>query len=307
MKFKELLEELQRLGMSQIAFNLIYFLVLITFILLAAWMTRRLINRRIKDTSQRYHAKKAVSLAAYVMVAILAVVTFAGRAEYFSVTIGFISAGIAFALQEVILSFAGWISIFSTGVYKPGDRIEINGVKGDVIDISMTKTTLMEIGEWVTSDNYNGRILQISNSFVFKGPVFNYSTDFPFVWDEVILPVKYGSDIGLAHRIIEEVAAGLMNDYAEYAQQHWQKMVRKYLIENANVKPSIYLQLTDNWIEFTLRFVVDYKRRKSNKTQLYQQLLERFNQTDGKVQLVSATIDITAVPPLKVEMSTPET
>ena len=300
MNLKEFIEELQRLGMSQIAFNLLYFIILITFILLAAWMVRRLINRRISDTSQRYRAKKAVSLAAYVVVAILAVVAFAGKAEYFSVTIGFISAGIAFALQEVILSFAGWISIFSSGVYKPGDRIEINGVKGDVIDISMTKTTLMEIGEWATSDNYSGRILQISNSFVFKGPVFNYSTDFPFVWDEIRIPVKYGSDIGLAHRIIEEVAAGLLNDYAEYAQQHWKKMVRKYLIEDANVRPTIYLQLTDNWIEFTLRFVVDYKKRKINMTHLHLQLLERFNASEGKVQLASATFEITAVPTLRI-------
>ena len=107
MNLKELIEELQRLGIGQIAFNLVYFLFLVTLILLAAWMARRLANRRIADTSQRYRAKKAISLTAYTFVAILAVVTFAGRAEYFSVTIGFISAGIAFALQEVILSFAG--------------------------------------------------------------------------------------------------------------------------------------------------------------------------------------------------------
>lgn len=300
MNLKAFIEELERLGMSQLAFNLLYFFILITLILLAAWVARRLVNRRISETNLRYRAKKAVSLVAYVMVVILAVVTFAGRAEYFSVTIGFISAGIAFALQEVILSFAGWVSIFSSGVYKPGDRIEINGVKGDVIDISMTKTTLMEIGQWVTSDNYSGRILQISNSFVFKGPVFNYSTDFPFVWDEITLPVKYGSDVGLAHRIIEEVAAGLLDEYAEYARQHWKKMVRKYLIEDANVRPVIFIRLTDNWIEFTLRFVVDYKRRMSNKTLLCQRLLERFNATEGKVQLASATLDITAVPPLAI-------
>ncbi|MCO6491105.1 MAG: mechanosensitive ion channel family protein [Phaeodactylibacter sp.] len=152
----------------------------------------------------------------------------------------------------------------------------------------------------MTSDNYSGRILQISNSFVFKGPVFNYSTDFPFVWDEITLPVKYGSDVGLAHRIIEEVAAGLLGEYAGYARQYWKKMVRKYLIEDANVTPVIFIRLTDNWIEFTLRFVVDYKRRKSNKTLLYQRLLEQFNATEGKVQLASATLDITAVPPLAI-------
>ena len=78
----------------------------------------------------------------------------------------------------------------------------MNGVKGDVIDIGITKTTLMEIGNWVSGDNYSGRIVQISNSFIFKGSVHNYSTDFPFVWDEINLPIRYGSDIVLAKEII---------------------------------------------------------------------------------------------------------
>jgi len=95
-----------------------------------------------------------------------------------------LTAGITITLQELILSVAGSFYIFLLGVYKPGDRIEINNIKGDVIDIDSIYTTMMEIGEWVSSDNYSGRIVKLSNAFVFKGPVYNYSKDFPFVWDE---------------------------------------------------------------------------------------------------------------------------
>ena len=95
----------------------------------------------------------------------------------------------AITLQELILSIAGSLYIFFVKVYQPGDRIEINGIKGDVIDINSMYTTMMEIGEWVSSDNYSGRIVKLSNAFVFKGPIYNFSQDFPFIWDEFNLPI----------------------------------------------------------------------------------------------------------------------
>jgi small-conductance mechanosensitive channel len=103
-------------------------------------------------------------------------------------------------------------------VYKPGDRIEINGVKGDVIDIDSIYTTLMEMGEWVSSDNYFGRIIKISNAFVFKGPIKNYSMDFPFVWDELDILITIKSDVKLAESLIVDTASALLSNYIEKAK-----------------------------------------------------------------------------------------
>ena len=107
------------------------------------------------------------------------------------------------------MSIAGSMYIFLVKVYKPGDRIEINNIKGDVIDVDSIYTTMMEIGQWVSSDNYTGRIVKLSNAFVFKGPIYNYSQDFPFIWDEFNLPIRYGSDIDLAKSIIIKTAKEL--------------------------------------------------------------------------------------------------
>jgi len=216
--------------------------------------------------------------------------------------IGLLSAGLAFALQEVILSVAGWVAIFTADMYKTGDRIELNGIKGDVIDIGITRTTLMEIGQWVKSDNYSGRIVQVSNAFVFKGSVHNYSSDFPFVWDEIDLPIRYGSDLKMAEEIITNTANNQLADYANYAEQYWKKMVEKYMIENANVKPTIKLKLTDNWVEFNLRFVIDYKNRRVAKDLLFKQIHDAIKATKGKVQLASATSEISALPTINVNL-----
>lgn len=299
---EELLQRFNEWLASRAATTITQFVLWSVFILLITWFLRTVVTRTISDNTNRYRAKKAIRLAGYFLILLLAVATFTGRLEYLGISIGFISAGIAFALQEVILSIAGWIAIFSTNLYKPGDRIEINGVKGDVIDISVTQTTLMEMGQWVSSDNYNGRIVRISNAFVFKSPLYNYSTDFPFVWDEIILPVRYQSDTKLAGEIILQIANARLGEYAEYAKQHWESMVRKYLIENAVVEPTLSVKLTDNWVEFTLRFVVDYKKRRSTKDELSKQILEAFRKTGGKVELASATFELVGLPNVSVDL-----
>lgn len=141
---------------------------------------------------------------------------FSERLSGLTVAFGVAGAGIAFALQEVIASVAGWIAITFGKFYSPGDRLQLGGITGDVIDIGIQRITLMECGQWVNGDNYNGRIVRVSNSFIFKEPVFNYSADFPFLWDEIVLPVRYGSDWEYAlkdfTRVVNEICA-------EYARQ----------------------------------------------------------------------------------------
>jgi small-conductance mechanosensitive channel len=301
-QISEIAKQLKGLDSGNLLAEIVQFAVWILFIILITWLLRKAINRAVKDNSMRYRAKKAVRLLAYVLVLLLAIITFTGNVQYFTLTIGLVSAGLAFALQEVILSIAGWISIFSSNIYNPGDRIEINGVRGDVIDIGITKTTLMEIGEWVNSDNYSGRIVKVSNAFVFRGPVFNYSTDFPFLWDEINLPVKYGSDVELAGQVILDSAKSYLIEYAEFAAENWDHMVKKYLIENASTQPTLTLKLTDNWIEFNLRYVVDYKKRRITKHQLFETLQKAIEATQGKVALASATFEIVDLPELKVNV-----
>jgi small-conductance mechanosensitive channel len=283
-----------------------FLLVVLQFVLWAclilffSWIIKKSITKKITDNPTRYRIKKIISLVSYALILLLIVISFTGKVQYFTVSIGLISAGIAFTLQEVILSTAGWFAIFSTNIYKPGDRIEINGVKGDVIDIGITKTTLMEIGEWVSGDNYSGRIVQISNSFIFKGSVHNYSTDFPFVWDEINLPIKYDSDIVLTKKLILDVAENSLATYAQFAKKHWQHMVQKYMIEDAIIKPTLTLKLTDNWIEFNLRYIVDYKKRRFTKNELFSQIYEKINNSNGKVVLASATFEVVGFPNLNI-------
>lgn len=130
-------------------------------------------------------------------------------------------AGIAFALLEVIASFAGWLAIMFGGFYKTSDRVQLGGIKGDVMDIGVLRTTLMEIGDWVNGDSYNGRIVLIANSYVFKEPVFNYPGDFPFLWDEIKIPIQYGSNYEKANEIFQRAGTEVAGDLTQKSHEKW--------------------------------------------------------------------------------------
>ena len=188
-----------------------YLVWVILIFLIIAW-ARRLLKKRLPDNALRYKSQKGIEIIGYFLVVLITITYFTGNIKDFGLAIGLLTAGITITLQELILSIAGSFYIFFVRVYKPGDRIEINGIKGDVIDIDSIYTTMMEIGQWVSSDNYSGRIVKLSNAFVFKGPVYNYSQDFPFVWDEFNLPIRYSSDIELAKEIVISVAQEKLSD-----------------------------------------------------------------------------------------------
>ena len=285
--------------------NIIKYLAWILLVFFLITWVRKLLKKTLPDEgSIKYKTQKGIEVIGYIFVVLITITYFTGTIKDFGLAIGLLTAGITITLQELILSVAGSFYIFFVKVYKPGDRIEINGIKGDVIDIDSVYTTMMEIGEWVSSDNYSGRIVKLSNAFVFKGPVYNYSNDFPFVWDEFNLPIRYASDIELAKSIVIEVAQEILSEYVRNSINQWKAIVTKYYIEDAQVDPSLAITLTDNWVQFNLRYIVNYKKRRYTKNLLNQEILKRIEATNGKVKLASATFEIVRIPSVKIDDKT---
>ena len=283
--------------------NLIKYGVWVVVVLLVIAWIRRFLKKRLPDNRVKYITQKGIEVLGYLFILILTISYFTGSIRDFGLAIGLLTAGITITLQELILSIAGSFYIFFVRVYKPGDRIEINGIKGDVIDIDSIYTTMMEIGEWVSSDNYSGRIVKLSNAFVFKGPVYNYSQDFPFVWDEFNLPIRYGSDVEMAKKIVIEIAQEILSEYVTQSFNKWKRVVDRYYIENAQVDPTLAVTLTDNWIQFNLRYIVDYKKRRYTRHLLYEKIHQRIEASNGAVELASQTMEIVRIPPVEVDRS----
>lgn len=261
------------------------------------------ISQRIADPGNRYRARKLVSFLGYVTGIMVLVTVFSDRLGGLTVTFGIAGAGIAFALQEVIASVAGWVALSFGNFYRPGDRIQLGGIRGDVIDIGVLRTTLMDLGEWIAGDLYNGRIVRVSNSFVFKQPVFNYSADFPFLWDEITFPVRYGSDWQYTRATLERVAEQVVGEYAIQSTGAWKGVVQKYVIDNARIEPLVTIRPDQNWIEFRVRYIVDYRSRGATKDRLYSRILEEVDQSANRIQIATAGFELLSLPALSVKLA----
>jgi small-conductance mechanosensitive channel len=190
---------------------------------------QRSLSRYIKDPDTRYRARKFLTFLGYLLGIFFVAAVFSKRLGGLHIAFGIIGAGVAFALQEVITSIAGFVAVSFGHFYKTGDRIQLAGIRGDVIDIGVLRTTLMECGDWVQGDLYNGRIVRIANSFVFKEPVFNYSADFPFLWDEITVPIRFESDQKLTREILQRVVnevGGIMCLMPRIHGKKWSKSIR---------------------------------------------------------------------------------
>lgn len=273
--------------------------------LLAHWL-QRLLKRVIKNKRTSTSINQAVKFLGYLAAIGLVFTVFSGQLPGLTVTLGVAGAGIAFALQEVIASIAGWIALSFGQFFYVGDRVEIGGIRGDVIQIGVLRTTLMEIGQWVKADQYNGRTVRISNAVVFREPVFNYSEDITFIWDEITIPVRYGSDHRLAREIMEKAAQAVIGNSTEKVREEWDVVRRKYPLEHASVEPTVFMVANDNWMELTLRYTVDAKRRRTVHDKLFMYILDAIAESEERIQLASATFELVAMPALNVQVNKPQ-
>ncbi|RYZ77698.1 MAG: mechanosensitive ion channel [Proteobacteria bacterium] len=261
-----------------------------------------------------FWAKQAIKLLTAVIIIIgVASVWFDDPARL-TTALGLVTAGLAFALQKVVSAIAGYFIILRGKMFNVGDRITMGGVRGDVIALDFTKTTLMEMGQppavqssepamWVKSRQFTGRVVSISNSKIFDEPVYNYTRDFPYLWEEITIPITYQADRKKAEEILLEVANNHTKALLKEGEAALAKMQEHFHMRGAEVAPRVYYRLTDNWLELALRFLVQDHGIRELKDAMYRDILDGFDK--NKLGLASATYEIVGLPPIRYEMPKP--
>lgn len=276
--------------------------VVIALMIAVVAMLRRAIRAHVEDPRVRYRARKWVGVIGWIVAILFVLALFSDRLQSLVVSVGVIGVAVAFALKESLASLGARATITFGRVFDVGDRIQIGDIRGDVIDIGLLKTTLMEVGGWVAGDLYTGRIVRLSNSRVFADAVFNYSADFSFLWDEIHVPVRYRSDFKLAREMLVEAADAVCGEFVDEAKETWKRMTGRYRLEPAQTDPLITLVANDNWVEFTVRYVVPYTLRRVTKDRLFSRILAGVAASEGKVALASATFELVGAPALDVKI-----
>jgi small-conductance mechanosensitive channel len=225
--------------------------------------------------------------------------------------IGIIGAGIAFAMQRVITAVAGYFVILRGKTFNVGDRIVMGGVRGDVIDLSFMQTRIMEMGQspkeqgdapsmWIRSRQFTGRIVTVTNDKIFDEPVYNYTFEFPYMWDEINLPVKYGDNAAVVEKILLDSAFRNALTRQKLGDDEVDRLKGRFGIDIGDVDPRVYWRMTDNWLELTVRFLAPDHGLRQIKDAMSREILAGLN--DAKIEIASGTYEIVGVPPIKVEL-----
>lgn len=214
------------------------------------------------------------------------------------------SAGLAFALQQVITAIAGYFVILRGETFRVGDRISMGGVRGDVMRLGFIQTTIMEMGQphgaptrdhatWVRSRQFTGRIVSVSNAKIFTEPVFNFTRDFPYIWEELVLPIDFDADRARAEQILLEAAREHAVRADELVQKDRDDLADRFGIGPVDLEPHVYWRITDQWLELTLRFLARPHGTRDLKDRMSRQLLDALDASG--IRIASSRLTVTAV------------
>lgn len=283
------------IGSYPLITNIVEFLVLY---LLLYGIRKLIMNRlyeKLKGSNYWYETQKFGRWINNILLFFIFLNIFGRNLTGLTTALGFAGAGVTYALREVIMSIAGWFAILFGDFFNAGDRVRLGGIKGDVVDISALRTTLMEVGEWVNGDQYTGRKVRVANSYIFSSPVYNYTSSFEFLWDEITIPLTFESDVQLARKLLLEIAEQHTDRFIDQAELSWNQMRRDFKLEDASLENQVYLSLNENVAEISLRYVVDYQERRAVKDNLYTDIFKHFKEAGSTLEIAPNTLEVTSV------------
>ena len=253
-----------------------FFLIALAIYLLGM-LVISLINRQVRDLRRRHSARKITLYTTVMAILVLAIVFWLEAVASFAVAISIVGAGLVVALQDVIVCFAGWLLIIFKRPFSVGDRVEIGSVKGDVIDVRMFQTALLEVGNWVGAEQSTGRVVHIPNSSVFKEKVFNYTKGFEFVWNEVKVTITFESNWQKAKEIFLGHANPEIDKLKTQVQASIDRMAQQYMIHYEKFTPIVYVNIADYGIELSLRYLTEVRERRMTEDRISRAVLDDFS------------------------------
>jgi len=276
------------------------------------WSVWRL-NRGIKDRRPAFWSRQAVNIGIAVLLVLGVLSIWFDDPTRLTTALGLVTAGLAFALQRVVTAIAGYVIILRGDTFNLGDRIVMSGVRGDVIALSFMQTTILEMGEpasvtsasspssstWIHSRQYTGRIVTVSNAKVFDEPVYNYTRDFPYLWEEMLIPIRYGSDLEIAEKILLAAAVKHTGPIVQLGTNEAAELQRRYQLPTAGVEPRVYIRLTTSWLEITVRFLTRTHGVRELKSAISRDILKEFEAAG--IRIATNTYEIIGSPVIRMD------
>jgi len=258
--------------------SLIFSGLWIVLIVLTGIIVQRLLHRlflRMTEERRRLHTLQTMSrfgVQACCLALILLVVL--GPPSQLTTLVAFAGAGLTVALKDFIVSFIGWFMLMGRNGVHVGDWVEINGVCGEVIEVSLFHTVMLETGNWNDPGHPTGRKVTFTNSYAIEGHYFNFTSSGQWLWDELEFLVPPGDDPNTVADAILQMVTAETQATAQIAEQEWQKLAPAQDLKSVSAAPLLNLRPTSNGITGRVRYITRANERFEARTHLYHLIVE---------------------------------
>jgi small-conductance mechanosensitive channel len=259
----------------------------IAFILLGAAITasavrmvieRRMVNRPLADRRSMHTLLTVLQLVIQLIALILILLVLFGPPSQVPTILGLATAGLTVVFQDFILGFVGWFVLMGKNGIRVGDWVEIEGVGGEVIEIGLFRTALLETGNWTDKGHPTGRRITFVNKYAVTGKYLNFSTSGQWMWDELKLNVPASED---SYAMIERIHQTVLTETAEdtaLAQREWERSTQQHGMSHFSATPSVDMQLASSGIDIVVRYVTRASDRFEKRNHLSQAVIKLMQQ-----------------------------
>lgn len=240
----------------------------------------RIVDRQTDNIRIRYNWRKSITYIAVTLgFLILGRVWFAGF-QSLATYLGLVSAGIAIALKDPIVNLAAWAFIMWRRPFTVGDRIELGGYRGDVIDLRIFQFTLMEIGNWVDADQSTGRVIRIPNGKIFTEMLANYSKGFQYIWNEIPVLITFESNWKKCKEILSDIGTRHAEHLTERAARRVKEASAQMMVFYTTLTPTVYTSVKDCGVMLTIRYLCKPRDRRGTQQAIWEEILTSLAECD---------------------------
>ncbi|MFP5235125.1 MAG: mechanosensitive ion channel domain-containing protein [Acidobacteriota bacterium] len=273
--------ELQhRIVLHLILTSLAWIVVILIAIVLGDAMVRRLTEYPALDRRQRHTLRAILEMAIQIVGLICVLLVIFGVPRQTSTMIGLTTAALTIALQDFILAFLGWFVLMGKKGIRVGDTVEIEDVGGDVIEIGLLSTTLLETGPLTEHGYPTGRRISFMNGYAIRGKYFNFSTNGQWMIDHFEITVPSGTD---THHLCERILEGVQQETeadARLAEQEWKRWLRGEGATKLHGAADVHLRPSGSEFTLEVRYVTRASERAETRNRLYRRVIDQLNATD---------------------------
>jgi len=254
-------------------------IVIVTLLLVRKALNKFIVSRNL-SSSNAYFWHKVVSYSTISLIVLIVGGIWLYGVKNLATFLGLLSAGLAVALREPIVDIVGWLFILAKHPFTLGDRIEIDAMQGDVIDLGPLYFSVMEIGRWVEAEQSTGRIIHIPNNRVFTSSIANYTQQFPYIWDEIPVLVTFESNWEKAKDILMKIIIDHAIIFTEVEEREVRELATRYYIKLGSLTPTVYTSVVDSGVQLTMRYLTPARQRRDKGQKIWDSVLRAFARED---------------------------